>query len=168
MEAPTSRLPRAWYSASFPTFLSHSPAEILGHLFQHSHLPPDPEQRDAWSASIDLLKPLLANRPGHLLLEFNIPRMGLRADAVLLLPGCVVILEFKVGAQHAFRADLNQVWEYALDTKNFHEPSHGLPIIPVLVPTRWQADELPPRQFAPDVVCHAGGKPVKASIQITH
>jgi hypothetical protein len=90
MEAPTSRLPRAWYSASFPTFLSHSTPEILGHLFQHSHLPPDPEQRDAWSASIDLLKPLLLNRAGHLLLEFNIPRMGLRADAVLLLPGCVV------------------------------------------------------------------------------
>jgi hypothetical protein len=84
----------AWYAPGpmeAPTFLSHSTPEILGHLFQRSHLPPDPEQRDAWSASIDLLKPLLLNRAGHLLLEFNIPRMGLRADAVLLLPGCVVI-----------------------------------------------------------------------------
>ena len=42
------------------------------------------------------------------------------------------------------------MWEYALDTKNFHEPSHALPIIPVLVPTRWQSAELPPRQFAAD------------------
>ena len=55
---PPSRAPGT--SASFPTFLTHSTAEILGHLFQNSHSPPDPEQRDAWSASVDLLKPLLA------------------------------------------------------------------------------------------------------------
>jgi len=147
------RLPRAWYAASFPDFLRHSTAEVVGQLFLHSNTPPDPEQRAAWTAEVDLLKPLLAHRTGHLLLEFNIPRMGLRADAVLLLGGCVVILEFKVGEKVVTPAARNQVWEYALDTKNFHEASHDLPIIPVLVPTRWQADELPPRQFAPDGVC---------------
>lgn len=153
MEAPTHRLPRAWYSASFPDFLAHTTPEIVGQLFLHSHAPPDPEQRDAWTAEIDLLKPLLANRTGHLLLEFNIPRMGLRANAVLLLPGCIVILEFKVGEKQATPAARSQVWEYALDTKNFHEPSHALPIVPVLVPTRWQSAELPPRQFAAYGVC---------------
>ena len=109
-----------------------------------------------------MLKPLLATRAGHLLLEFNIPRMGLRADAVLLLGGCVVILEFKVGEKQVTPAARNQVWEYALDTKNFHEPSHGLPVVPVLVPTRWQADALPPRQFAPDGVC----QPIAASLAL--
>jgi hypothetical protein len=54
------------------------------------------------------------------------------------------------------------VWEYALDTKNFHEPSHSLPIIPVLVPTRWQANELPPRHFAPDGVC----TPIAVSVDL--
>ena len=154
MEAPVPhRLPRAWYAASFHDFLSHSTAEIVGHLFLNSNASPDPEQRDAWTAEVDLLKQLLSNRSGHLLLEFNIPRMGLRADAVLLLGGCVVILEFKVGEKQVTPAAISQVWEYALDTKNFHEPSHDLPIVPVLVPTRWHADELPPRQFAPDGVC---------------
>ena len=54
------------------------------------------------------------------------------------------------------------MWEYALDTKNFHELSHSLPIIPVLVPTRWQADELPPRHFAPDGVC----TPIAVSVDL--
>lgn len=44
----------------------------------------------------------------------------------------------------------NKVWEYALDTRNFHDPSHDLSIVPVLVPTRWQADELQPRQQRSD------------------
>jgi hypothetical protein len=154
MEVPaTYRLPRAWYTASFADFLGHSTAEIVGRLFLHSNAAPEAEQRDAWTAEVDLLKQLLSHRSGHLLLEFNIPRMGLRADAVLLLGGCIVIIEFKVGEKQVTPAAKSQVWEYALDTKNFHEPSHHLPIIPVLVPTRWQADELPPRQFAPDNVC---------------
>ena len=89
-------------------------------------------QKDAWEAQIGHLKSWLKGRSGFLLLEFNIPRMGLRADAVLLINGCVVILEFKVGGTITHQLDLNQVWEYALDTKNFHEPSHDLPVIPVL------------------------------------
>ncbi len=156
------RLPRAWYAASIPTFLAHSSEEVLGHLTRNSNTSVDPEQRDAWTTEIELLKPLLATRAGHVLLEFNIPRMGLRADAVLLLGGCVVILEFKVGEKHVTSSAKNQVWEYALDTKNFHEPSHGLPIVPVLVPTRWQADALPPRQFAPDAVC----QPIAVSVAL--
>lgn len=153
---------RAWYDASFARFLSHSTAEVVGQLFLNSHAPPEPEQRDAWTAEVELLKQLLRDRSGHLLLEFNIPRMGLRADAVLLLPGCVVLLEFKVGEKLVTTAARSQVWEYALDTKNFHEPSHALPIVPVLVPTRWQTNELPPRQFASDGVC----EPIAVSLKL--
>jgi hypothetical protein len=156
------RLPRAWYAASISTFLAHSTEEVLGHLTRNSNTSVEPEQRDAWTTEIELLKPLLATRTGHLLLEFNIPRMGLRADAMLLLGGCIVILEFKVGEREVTPAAKNQVWEYALDTKNFHEPSHGLPIVPVLVPTRWQADTLPPRHFAPDGVC----QPIAVSLAL--
>jgi Uncharacterized conserved protein (DUF2075) len=103
--------------------------------------------------TIQLLKQHLAGRGGHLLLEFNIPRMGSRADVVLLVGGCVVILEFKVGEKLPTTEGRHQVWEYALDTKNFHEPSHLLPIIPVLMPTAYPADVLPPRRFAADGVC---------------
>jgi hypothetical protein len=155
-------LPRAWYAASLQTFLVQSTDEVLGQLTRNSNTSVDPEQRDAWTTEIDLLRSVVGSRPGYLMLEFNIPRMGLRADAVLLLGGCVVILEFKVGEKQVTPTARNQVWEYALDTKNFHEPSHMLPIVPVLIPTEWQSSVLPTRQFAPDGVC----QPFAASVAL--
>lgn len=149
---PLYSLPRAWYSASFDVFLAQTTDEVIGHLTRNSSLPVDPLQRDAWISTVDGLKAPLTGRSGHLLLEFNIPRMGLRADAVLLLSGCVVILEMKVGESAATTEARNQAWEYALDTKNFHEPSHALPIIPVVLPTKYAPGALPPLQFADDRV----------------
>ena len=77
---------------------------------------------------------------GSLFLEFSIPRMGRRIDAVLLLGSVVFVLEFKVGATVPTAEALEQVWDYGLDLKNFHEASHGLPIAPILIPT-----EAPPQ-----------------------
>jgi hypothetical protein len=145
-------LPRAWYTASVAEFLRHSTEEVIGWLTTRSNRDVELDQRDAWRTQIGLLKGWLRGREGTLLLEFNIPRMGLRADAVLLLAGCIVILEFKVGEKLANPSALAQVWEYALDTKNFHEPSHRLPIIPVLVPTAGAVREPPPRRYAADAV----------------
>jgi hypothetical protein len=96
----------------------------------------------AWISTISLLKEHLAGRTGHLLLEFNIPRMGLRVDAVLLVGGSLLMLEFKVNERGVSTEARNQVWEYALDTKNFHEPSHALPIVPALIPTAYHTDAL--------------------------
>jgi len=147
------RLPRAWYSASFGEFLASPASTVLGQLTHNSNVAVELTQKDAWEAQIGHLKSWLKGRSGFLLLEFNIPRMGLRADAVLLINGCVVILEFKVGGTITHQLDLNQVWEYALDTKNFHEPSHDLPVIPVLVPTALVSDRLSPLSFGADQVC---------------
>lgn len=147
-----TRLPRAWYLASFSDFLRNSTEEVIGQLTICSNRDVELDQRDAWRTQIELLKDWLQDRQGTLLLEFNIPRMGLRADAVLLVAGCVVILEFKIGEKTANRAALAQVWEYALDTKNFHEPSHQLPIIPILVPTAGAICEPSPRYHAADFV----------------
>lgn len=146
-------MPRAWYSGSIRRFLGQTDEEIIGALATHSALTVDTLQRDAWLATIKLLKQPLAGREGHVLLEFNIPRMGLRVDAVVLLGGCVVLLEFKVGESVATPAARDQVWEYALDTKNFHEPSHALPIVPVLVPTEYRGTALVPRRYSADGVC---------------
>lgn len=146
-------LPRAWYSAPIAEFLRHSTEEIIGQLTSRSNQNIELRQRDAWRTQIDLLRGWLRRREGTLLLEFNVPRMGMRADAVLVLAGCIVIFEFKVGERNAPRAALAQVWEYALDTKNFHETSHQLPIIPVLVPTAASGThEPPPPRYASDGV----------------
>jgi hypothetical protein len=145
-------LQRAWYAASFDVFSVQSDDEIVGQLTQQSNHAVELAQRDAWLAGIELLRRWLNGRRGTLLLEFNIPRMGLRADAVLVIAGCIVILEFKVGDSTVGQSALNQVWQYALDTKNFHETSHGLPIIPVLIPTGLMVSEPAAPSYASDRV----------------
>lgn len=50
-------------------------------------------------------------------------------------------MEFKVGERRFDVAALDQVWDYALDLKNFHETSHGVPIAPMLIAT--EADGKP-------------------------
>jgi hypothetical protein len=72
---------------------------------------------------------------GSIFLEFNIPRMGRRIDAVLLVGPVVFVIEFKVGDTRFDRAAVDQVWDYALDLKNFHEGSHSVCIAPILVST---------------------------------
>ena len=126
---------RAWYHAPNPEFLSVPADAVLGQLVRNSDFPVDELQRDAWVSQIDLLKSCLKGTEGTTLLEFSIPRMGKRVDAVLLVGPIVFVLEFKVGATTFDRSSIDQVWDYGLDLKNFHAASHDLPIVPVLVAT---------------------------------
>lgn len=75
---------------------------------------------------------------GAILFEYSIPRTGRRIDVVLLVGGVVFAVEFKVGAATFDSASLDQVWDQALDLKNFHTASHDLPIVPILVATAAQ------------------------------
>src|SRR5262249_22192118 len=75
----------------------------------------------------------------HLFLEFDVPRLGSRIDAVLISGPAVFPIEFKCGESHHRLADYNQAWDYALDLKNFHAGSHDASIFPVLVATQAQA-----------------------------
>ena len=109
---------------------------ILGALARNNSFDLVDLQRNAWLYEITFLKNLLRNESsGHIIFEYSIPRLGKRIDAVLLLHGIVFVLEFKVGAEEYFRQDLEQVWDYALDLKNFHEASRNLIIVPILVAT---------------------------------
>ena len=47
----------------------------------------------------------------------------------------VFAIEFKVGEKTFDRSAIDQVWDYALDLKNFHEASHNVSIVPMLVAT---------------------------------
>lgn len=152
---------RAWYSAPVAEFLASSRQEILGVLAQNGGFDVTPAQRDAWTATIEGLQTELVGIEGYLLLEFTIPRMGSRVDAVLVLGAIVFVLEFKVGAREIARADLNQVWDYALDLKNFHEASHNLRVVPVLVATEIPAGRTGVPTFAADLVA----RPVATNLQ---
>ncbi|HTQ78045.1 MAG TPA: DUF2075 domain-containing protein [Burkholderiales bacterium] len=130
---------RAWYHAPSVEFLAAHDDAILGQLVRNSDFPVDETQGDAWVAEIGLLKACLQGVDGTILLEFNIPRMGARIDAVLLVGPIVFVLEFKVGAKTFDRGAIDQVWDYGLDLKNFHAASHEVPIVPVLVATEAQS-----------------------------
>jgi hypothetical protein len=131
----TSLMRRAWYESTIAQFLSSSTEEVLGALALASGMAIEPEQRDAWVCQIELLHCQLAGVPGQIFFEFVIPRMGSRIDAVILLESIVLVVEFKVGASTFSRAATVQVWDYALDLKNFHEGSHDKTIVPILIAT---------------------------------
>ena len=124
----------------------------MGALLSNSEFEVTPGQRDAWAATIDGLQKELVDLGGFILLEFTIPRMGSRVDAILVMGATLFVLEFKVGAKDVAAADLNQVWDYALDLKNFHEASHALRIVPILIATEICARENKGPIFAEDLV----------------
>ena len=126
---------RAWYGASIAEFLQTQPDTIVGRLATNSDFALLPTQKDAWLAQIGFLQDRLVGLTGALFLEFNIPRMGRRIDAVLLVGPVVFVIEFKVGESEFERAAVDQVWDYALDLKNFHEASHSASIVPILIAT---------------------------------
>ena len=126
---------RAWYGAPIAQFMEAASEAILGTLASHSEFAVLPTQRDAWVSQITILKGCLRGLAGAVFLEFNIPRMGRRIDAVVVSGPVVFILEFKVGESEFDRAAIEQVWDYALDLKNFHKGSHEVTLVPLLVST---------------------------------
>ncbi len=127
------------YAASISRFLDEDPERIVGALTTWYSFAIDPSQKNAWLEQISLLKRLLepyATAYGALFFEYDIPRLGSRIDTVLVLEHVVFILEFKVGACGYSRDAVDQVWDYALDLKNFHEGSHEVPVVPILVATK--------------------------------
>ena len=126
---------RAWYDAPIADFLRTAPDTIVGRLTLNGEFALLPTQKDAWLAQIDFLQAQLKGLAGALYLEFVIPRMGRRIDAVLLIGPVLFVIEFKVGEKTFDRASVDQVWDYALDLKNFHEGSHHASIVPILIAT---------------------------------
>ena len=134
---PAGRISRAYFSASIEEFLEVPSTQIIGRLTDASEFSVDLTQRDAWNDQIRLLKdslPAFRGR-GHLFFEFVVPRVGKRIDAVVVVDHVIFVIEFKVGESQFNRAAIDQVWDYALDLKNFHESSHALQMAPILIAT---------------------------------
>jgi hypothetical protein len=127
--------PSAYYSAGVKDFLAASPAAILGSMTSQGQFALELEQRNAWEVQIEILQRSLAGLSGRIHLEFDVPRIGSRIDAVLVMPQVIFPIEFKVGEGSHQRSHLNQAWDYGLDLKNFHQASHRAPIVPILVAT---------------------------------
>jgi hypothetical protein len=130
---------RWMYSSSLAEIQNESSEVVLGHLLKHSHGEVEVNQKHAWLAEIELLQGLaakLAEHPSaHVYFEVTVPRLGRRADVILLVGPVLFVLEFKVG-QSSFPAHaIHQVWDYCLDFKYFHDASHNISIVPILIAT---------------------------------
>ncbi len=129
---------RYFYYSGIRSFLHESVEEIFGKLSMNDEYDTAATQKFAWEEEINTMKDVLRmyqNEQGWILFEYTIPRIGKRIDVVLLLRERIFAIEFKAGQEDILHADVDQVLDYALDLKNFHQGSAERMIAPILVPT---------------------------------
>jgi hypothetical protein len=148
----STALKPAYYSAQVGEFLRADPDAIYGALSRHHAHTQEMAQRSAWLEQIALLQKGLVGAPdAWLAFEFAIPRMGKRADAIVILNGIIFVIEFKVRAAAFETAAIDQVTDYALDLKNFHSHSHSRILVPVIIATEAPARPIQLDLFSRDV-----------------
>jgi len=147
---------QAHYQSDIASFLRTPTESIVGALSIRSSFPVEEPQLYAWKNEIDGLRQALSRFEfgGSIYFEFPIPRIGSRADVVLILKHVLFVLEYKVGEQTAHLRHVEQVTDYALDLKNFHESSHDKIIAPVLVLSRLKSPATNCIEKASDNVVH--------------
>jgi hypothetical protein len=129
----------AFYGARVSEFLTQAPETVVGLLTTRAALEfrgGEREQARAWQGEVRLLRQALISVPGSdvwgLVLEYSFRRLGVRPDAVLLAPGVIIVLEFKMGAVEYRSTDYRQVENYALCIRDFHASSRGCCIAPIV------------------------------------
>ena len=138
---PSYPIQRAWFNRPISDFLNLSDDVVQAELFRNSSFSIQTSQRDAWIEEIRILRSALIGKMGHLFIEFIIPRMGRRVDAIIVINGILIVVEFKIGETDYHQSDIDQVTDYAIDLKYFHEGSHRLPIVPILVSSKGYDNE---------------------------
>lgn len=125
---------RAYYGKSITDFIQEDDLNILGTLAKnHGYQTLEKSQQNAWERQITILKSQLAELTGYIYFEFSIPRMGKRVDNIVILGDKIFLLEFKIGSEQYDKHAIDQVIDYALDLRNFHEGSHYANLIPILI-----------------------------------
>ena len=133
---------REYYASSIRHFIQAEPDEVLGQLLINDVFETTELQKNAWREEIRILQEQLQVIPdGDIVFEYTIPRIGHRVDVILLIRGVLFLLEFKVGEREYKKSTDDQVMDYALDLKYFHEASRSLFIVPINVSTEASAHE---------------------------
>ena len=132
----------AYVRRTLAELCSESPTSLLGELAAgnaRASFPITPEQIEAWRFQLPPLQraaALLTEQfPGAaswaVLLEYPIPRIGKRIDAVLLMHDVIAVLEFKTGESRQSAAA--QVEDYAQMLRDFHENSRAQVVLPIAI-----------------------------------
>lgn len=127
---------REYYSNSIAAFLKADPECVLGQLLINDEFETTDLQKNAWKMEINILQTELADlSDGEIAFEYTIPRIGHRIDAVCIIDGVIFLLEFKVGDTEYKKSTDDQVMDYALDLKYFHEASNNRYLVPINIST---------------------------------
>lgn len=151
---------RCYYSAPITEFLHQSDSEILG-IIHANNISAEItlQQRNTWRSEIAILKnQLRAFSEGRIIFEYTIPRMGKRVDTVVLYRNIVFLLEFKVGDRDYSQSTYDQVYDYALDLRNFQKESHDKLLVPIMIATkapRYQNDLKVINRIVEPIRCNA-------------
>ena len=129
---------RYFYKSSIIKFLQSSVNDIFGQMSLADEMDTSATQKYAWEKEIETLKTCLLpykNEEAWVIFEYSIPRLGKRVDVIVLLQEIVFVIEFKTNNEekeykHKY---VDQVLDYALDLKNFHQGSSDRLIAPILV-----------------------------------
>lgn len=129
---------RFYFGESIADFLDDDEKRIIGELAIASRHDSNEETLESWSEEIRVMKSAVKDYggSGSLFMEYNIPRLGRRADVIALIDNVVFVLEFKAMNDEFTREAYLQVWDYALDLKNFQLGSRDRKIIPIVVATK--------------------------------
>ena len=131
-------------------------ARAISALTQHqvNNFTVEATQMYAWREELKALSKIGLTYPDSTIsLEYMIPRMGKRVDAVVLIGGYIFIVEFKVGERRYPSEAANQVTDYAFDLKNFHSGSADRSIFPVIVCTDAPDDYVTPANNGEGICC---------------
>lgn len=129
---------RFFYKSSITNFLKTPVDTIFGQMSRADEMDTAATQKYAWEQEIEIMKESLLpykDEDAWILFEYTIPRLGKRIDVVVLLRERVFVIEFKAGESEFLHNDVDQVLDYALDLKNFHQGSIDRLIVPILVAT---------------------------------
>lgn len=126
---------RYYYSDTITDFLQKEDMVVIGKLALAYSYDINDETKMSWLEELRVMRSVLKNykNRGSVYFEYNIPRMGRRADVIVLIDDVVFVIEFKTRKSKFTHEAVTQVWDYALDLKNFQEGSRKRIMIPVLV-----------------------------------
>lgn len=134
----------SYYHDTIENFKNTDNDTIWGQMTHENDFDLSLNQRGAWDKEIELLKEAFKDwedgEQSYIALEYNIPRLYTRIDALIIHKGCLFVIEFKVGSKRFLPQDKMQVLKYALELKDCHSESWDIPIIPILYATRCTND----------------------------
>jgi Uncharacterized conserved protein (DUF2075) len=134
---------QAYFHSTIENFLKLSDDEILG-ILNKANTQFSSQwtiTTTSWDSLLIILKESFStlislnqkSKTWSILLEYEIPRLQSRIDAVIIAHDIIFVLEFKYERKKFELADIRQAEDYALDLFDFHMESRERTITPILL-----------------------------------